>query len=138
MKEKMMAEQNPFGLHTVTPYLIVEDVKRLILFFQEVFSGDLRGDIHYRDDGSIKHAEIVIGDSVIMMGSPMESIGSMSTTLYIYVPDCDQTYKFALTKGAISIFPPENFPHGDRYGGIKDPTGNIFWVVTHQRDENKT
>lgn len=127
-----MNKQNPFGLHTVTPYLIVKDVERLILFLKEVFSGELRGDIHYRDDGSIKHAEIKIGDSVIMMGSPMEDVDSMSATLYTYVPDCDITYELALKKGATSVSPPENFPHGDRYGGIKDPTGNIFWVVTHQ------
>jgi uncharacterized glyoxalase superfamily protein PhnB len=126
-----MTKQNPFGLHTVTPYLVVEDVDRLILFLQEVFLGELRGDIHYRDDGSIKHAEIKIGDSVIMMGSLIKNFDSTSATLYIYVPDCDLTYELALKKGATSISPPENFPHGDRYGGIKDPTGNNFWVVTH-------
>ena len=127
-----MKKENPFGLHTVTPYLVVKDVERLILFLQEVFSGELRGDIHYRDDGTIKHAEIVIGDSVIMMGSAIEATHSSTTTLYIYVPDCDQTYELALTKGATSISPPANFPHGDRYGGVQDPTGNNFWIVTHQ------
>jgi len=133
-----MNKQNPFGLHTVTPYLVVEDIERLILFLQEVFSGELRGDIHYRENGSIKHAEIKIGDSVIMMGSPIENFDSRSATLYIYVSDCDLTYELALKKGATSISPPENFPHGDRYGGIKDPTGNNFWVVTHQGDVHKT
>ncbi len=127
-----MSAENPFGLHTVTPYLVVTDVERLILFIQEVFSGELRGDIHYRDNGSIKHAEIVIGDSVIMMGSSIEDTDLSTTTLYVYVSDCDYTYELALRKGATSIAPPENFPHGDRYGGIKDPTGNNFWVVTHK------
>ncbi len=126
------------GYITVTPYLVVEDVERLILFLQEVFFGELRGDTHYRDDRSIKHAEIKIGNSIIMMGSPVENFDSRSATLYIYVPDCDQTYELALNKGATSISHPENFPHGDRYGGIKDPTGNNFWVVTHQGDVNKT
>ncbi len=130
-----MNTENPFGLHTVTPYLVVEDVERLILFIQEVFSGELRGDIRYRDNGSIKHAEIVIGDSVIMMGSPIEATDSSTITLYIYVSDCDYTYELALKKGATSIAPPENFPHGDRYGGVKDPTGNNIWIVTHQGNQ---
>lgn len=56
----MTAKQNPFGLHTVTPYLVVADVERLILFLQEVFSAELRGDIHYRDNGAIKHAEVTL------------------------------------------------------------------------------
>lgn len=123
---------NPFGLHTVTPYLAVEDVQQQIKFFQDVFLGELRGDLHYKEDGSIKHAEIVIGDSVIMIGSPMEATKGSATSLYIYVPNCDETYEFALTKGATSVSKPETFPHGDRFGGIRDPSGNTLWVVTHQ------
>ena len=72
------------------------------------------------------------------MGSPIEKFDSRSATLYIYVPDCDLTYELALKKGATSISPPEDFPHGDRYGGIKDSTGNNFWVVTHHGDVHKT
>ena len=127
-----MNDQNPFGLHTVTPYLIVEDVEALVLFIKDVFAGELRGELQYRADGSIQHGEIIIGDSVIMMGSPMDDITSMPATLYIYVADCDLAYELALEKGATTVIPPANYPHGDRYGGVKDSNGNIFWIVTHQ------
>ena len=126
-----MSRENPFGLHTITPYLIVEDVECLVKFLQEVFAGELRGELQYREDGSVQHGEVKIGDSVIMMGSPMDNIDPMPATLYVYVPDCDQTYDVALMKGAIPVMAPENYPHGDRYGGIKDTNGNIYWVVTH-------
>ena len=64
----MAEKQNPFGLHTITPYLIVEGVSPLIQFLQRVFDAELRGDPHYRKDGTIKHAEVQIGDSVVMDG----------------------------------------------------------------------
>lgn len=98
---------------------------------QEVFDAESRGDPQYREDGSIKHAEMKVGDSVVMMGEPIDTIGSMPATMYLYVDDSDHTYKRALAAGATSVLEPENYPHGDRYGGVKDPVGNIWWVVTH-------
>ncbi len=127
----MASPQNPFGLHTITPYLIVEDVATLIEFLQSVFNAELRGDIHYRDDGAVKHAEVQIGDSVVMMGEPMDAISAMPATLYLYVADCDATYDKAISVGATSVLEPDDYPHGDRYGGVKDTAGNIWWVVTH-------
>ena len=129
-----MSKENPFGLHTITPYLIVEDVERLVLFLKDVFAAELRGELYYREDGSVQHGEMKIGDSVLMMGSPVDNIDLMPAILYIDVPDCDQTYELALKKGATSVTPPANYPHGDRYGGVKDSAGNI-WAVTHQGDD---
>ncbi len=127
----MKVKQNPFGLHTATPYLIVDDVATLIEFLKQVFDTELRGNPQYRDDGTVKHAEVKIGDSVIMMGEPTRDFGPMPATIYLYVDDCDTRYKKALEAGAIPMIKPENYPHGDRYGGVKDPVGNIWWVVTH-------
>ena len=127
----MSASQNPFGLHTVTPYLVVEDVAALLDFLQTVFGATIRGDIHMRDDGSVKHAEVQVGDSVIMMGEPMDGIDAMPSTLYLYVDDCDVTYREAIDAGATSVIEPAVYPHGDRYGGVRDTNGNIWWVVTH-------
>lgn len=117
----MEKKQNPFGLHTITPYLVVENVSTLIQFLQEVFDAESRGDPYYREDGSIKHAEMKIGDSVVMMGEPMDKIGPMPATMYLYVKDSDETYKKALAAGASSVLEQENYPHGYRYGGVKDP-----------------
>ncbi len=126
-----MEASNPFGLHTVTPYLIIHDVSGVIKFVTEILGGELRGDPTYRDDGSLQHAEVKIGDSVVMMGEPMGDFTPMPATLYTYVEDCDETYAAALAAGAESVMEPENHPHGDRYGGVRDPFGNIWWVVTN-------
>lgn len=127
----MTIAQNPFGLHTITTYLIAKDVLKLINFLDEVFGAKLRGDIRYRDDNTVQHAEVKIGDSIIMLGEPMSDIEPMTSGMYIYVDDCDTAYHKALSLGAISVSEPANYPHGDRYGGVKDFAGNIWWVVTH-------
>lgn len=126
-----MTASNPFGLHTVTPYLVVEDVTALIGFLETVFGATLRGDPHHRDDGSVMHAEMVIGDSVVMMGEPTGNVGKASATLYTYVDDCDATFELALASGGTEVMKPADQPHGDRYGGVKDPCGNTWWVTTH-------
>ncbi len=127
----MDSQKNPFGLHTITPYLLVADVPRLVDFIKEVFKGSLRGDIKFREDGSAQHAEITIGGSVLMMGTPMEDLSAMPAGFYVYVEDCDTTYRKALAAGAKSVLEPKDFPHGDRYGGVKDFAGNLWWIVTH-------
>lgn len=128
----MSESLNPFGLHRVTPYLIVSGVTSLIPFLQKVFGAELRGEPKMRDDGSVMHAEIVIGDSVIMMGEPTEEFKSVPASLYVYVPNCDQAYASALSEGATSRMEPQDFPHGDRYGGVQDSSGNLWWIVTHK------
>ena len=123
---------NPFGLHTVTPYLVVEGVVDLIRFLENVFDAKTRGEVKYRDDGGVMHAEVQLGDSVVMMGEPMDDMKVMPATLYLYVDDCDARFQAALDAGASEVMKPANHPHGDRYGGVRDPSGNIWWVVTHQ------
>lgn len=110
---------------------MVEGVSTLIQFLQQVFGAESRGNPRYREDGSVEHAEVKIGDSVVMMGEPKDEVGPMPATLYLYVDDCDATYKRALAASATSVLEPDNYPHGDRYGGVKDPVGNIWWIVTH-------
>ncbi len=127
----MAQVNNPFGLNTITPYLVIDGVSKLLSYLQEVFGAELRGAPQVRDDGTIKHAEVRIGDSVLMMGEPMGDFTPMPTTLYVYVEDCDKTYQKAIDEGGTSVLEVCNFPHGDRYGGVKDPTGNIWWIVTH-------
>ena len=115
---------NPFGLHTITPYLIVADVTKLIEFLKVVIGTTLRGEISYRDDGSVQHAELQVADSVIMMGEPMDGYPAYQSGLYVYVPNCDDAYKKALELGATSLSEPIDYPHGDRYASVNDFAGN--------------
>lgn len=127
----MSTSSNPFGLHTITPYLVVKNVRQLCEFLRQLFGAELRGEIQMREDGSVQHAELAIGDSVVMMGEPMSDMSEAPAHLYIYVDDCDATFAKGLELGATSVMEPADFPHGDRYGGIQDASGNTWWVVTH-------
>ena len=81
------------------------------------------------------HAEVRIGDSIIMMGEPSSEFGSIPASLYLYVGDCDSIYQRALQADGISVMEPTTRPaEGDRYGGVKDPSGNIWWIATHLDD----
>jgi uncharacterized glyoxalase superfamily protein PhnB len=74
-------------------------------------------------------------DSLIMAGEPMEQYGVFPASIYIYVPDCDNTYNKALDFGATSIMTPTTMTYaGERYGGVKDKNGNIWWIATHVED----
>ncbi len=123
---------NPFGLHTVTPYMTAKNVKDVIVFMQHIFGAKLRDGTEYREDGTIKHAEISIDDCVVMIGNPTNDNEITPTSLYIYVPNCEETYNKAIAYGAAAISEPRLYPHGDKFGGIKDDEGNVYWVVTHQ------
>lgn len=133
----MATSKNPFGLHTITPYLVVSDVRKLIDFLETVFEATLRGPIRYRDDKSVQHAELQIGDSVIMMGEPMDGIAVNAVGLYTYVQDCDLVYQKALKAGATNVLEVADYPHGDRYGGVKDFAGNTWWIVSHLGTKNQ-
>jgi uncharacterized glyoxalase superfamily protein PhnB len=123
----------PDNYHTITPYLIVKGVSQLIDFMKQVFEAKelerMAG-----PDGTVMHAEVKIGDSIIMMGevrSPWEpKLGS----LYIYVNDTDTTYQRALQAGATSVMKPADQFYGDRNAGVKDACGNFWWIATHIDD----
>ena len=121
------------GFTTVTPYLLVEGVDRLLTFLPEAFGAEVLAR-ETRPDGSIMHAEVRIGDSMLMMGEAGGGFGPMPASIYLYVTDCDAVYKQALQAGATSVFEVMDLPSGERYGGVKDPCGNVWWVATHVRD----
>lgn len=124
----------PKGTKTVNPYIMVKNVSKLIEFIETVFDGTLKFKLD-RPDGSIMHAELNLGDSIIMTGEPMEEFGEMPASLYIYVEECDKIYEKAIQNGGKSIMVPTDMKHaGERYGGVKDFAGNIWWIATHIED----
>ena len=126
----LRALENPRGLRSITPYLFPEDPDKLIDFLKRAFGAaqTLRA---VRPDGKVMHAEVRIGDSSVMMGSPIGQFGPMKSSIYLYVKDCDAVYKHAIQAGGVSVFEPVDMQTGERYGAVADPAGNIWWVATH-------
>ena len=129
----MAVKSIPDGYHSVNAYLVVDDVAGLIEFLQKVFAGELK-EKFTRPDGAIMHAEVKIGDSVIMMGQASDKYKARPGMLYVYVPDADAAYKRALDSGATSIMEPAAQFYGDRNGGVSDASGNQWWIATHVED----
>jgi PhnB protein len=129
----MSVKPIPDGFHTLTPMMIAESVPRLIEFLEAAFGAT---ELHRFEaqDGHIMHAQIQIGDSRLMIGEAMEGYPATSTTLYIYVPDADATYKSALDAGGQSVMEPANQFWGDRAACIGDSSGNKWWIATHVED----
>jgi PhnB protein len=123
----------PDGYHTVTPYLTVSSVEKLLEFATRAFDAEVT-EKHQRPDGSIGHAEVRIGDSVVMMGQATDVWKSRPSNLHLYVPDVDAVYERALRAGGTSVRVPETQFYGDRCGGVEDGVGNVWWIATHVED----
>ncbi|MEO7042273.1 MAG: VOC family protein [Gemmatimonadaceae bacterium] len=121
------------GFATITPYLLVAGAIRLIDFVRDAFNGELLVR-EARPDGSLMHAEMRVGDSMIMIGEASADFAPMPSSIYLYVPDCDTVYHRALEAGGVSIRDVMNLPSGERYGGVRDPSGNVWWIATHVED----
>jgi PhnB protein len=131
----------PEGFHTVTPHLVVRDAARAIEFYKSAFGAEEVCRL-LSPDGKIMHAEVKIGDSIIMLGnenpemgcvSPL-TIGGTSTTIHLYVPDADSAADRAVKVGATLKMPVAEMFWGDRYGVLEDPFGHKWSVATHVKD----
>ena len=117
------------GYQSITPYLTVKRAEQLVEFVKQIFDGTEV----FRTIGSAGglHAEVAIGDSKLMIGG-YESVEEIPTALHVYVPDADAVYRRALAAGATSLEEPVDQFYGDREAGIKDPSGNVWWIATHK------
>lgn len=113
-------------LHTVTPYLVVKNALELIAFAERVFSAETLG-VQKREDGTVMHAEIRIGDSVLMISDATETYPVFPAMLYVMVNDADVVYNAAISAGAKSVMAPYNAEHGVRMAGFEDAAGNSWW-----------
>jgi uncharacterized glyoxalase superfamily protein PhnB len=123
----------PDGFHTVTPYLTVPGVARLIDFLKQAFDAT-EMHRHLRPDGTVQHAQVKIGDSMVMMGEPQDPWKPVPAVIFLYVNDVDAAYQRAIQAGATSLREPADQFYGDRMGGVQDPSGNQWWVATHIED----
>jgi PhnB protein len=129
----MAVKPIPEGFGSVTPYLTVDDAQSLINFIQQAFDGQ----VTYRmndEQGNVRHAEMKIGDSMIMIGQAREEWKSRPGMFVIYVADCDAVYKKAVAAGGKVVRDLTTQPYGDRSGGVEDAQGNQWWISTHVED----
>jgi len=123
----------PERYHSVNSYLVVQGVPKLLDFLKQTFNSTELERVP-RPDGTISHAEVRIGDSVVMMGEASAQSKPMPAMLYVYVEDVDAVYKRALKAGAKSVRELKDEFYGDRAGGVEDPMGNQWWIATHKED----
>ena len=131
----------PDGYHSATPYLIVDGAAKALDFYKRVFGGTERMRMP-SPGGKVGHAEISIGDSVIMLADEHPEMGARgprafggtAVSLHLYVEDVDATVKTAVAAGAKLLRPVEDKFYGDRTGTIEDPFGHHWHVATHKQD----
>lgn len=123
----------PEGYHTVNPFLIVEGAPKLIQFLKQTFDAKVEESVE-GPDGRIAHAELTVGDSIIMMADATPKYGATAVHLYVYLESVDLTFKRALEAGASSVQEPVHQFYGDRTAGVKDPAGNYWWIAQHVED----
>ena len=123
----------PEGHHTVTPYLVIPGVAKVIEFVKQVF-GATEVSVSRRPDGTIMHAEVKIGDSIIMMGESQAGAKNFPAMLHLYLEDVDGAYQRAIEAGAKSVREPADQFYGDRIGGVADAFGNEWWMAAHIED----
>jgi uncharacterized glyoxalase superfamily protein PhnB len=126
----MPTTYKPDSYNSVSVYIMADHAQHVIDFLNRAFDGmNLRR--FDGPNGRIMHAEVRVGDTVVMLSDATGAYPAFPVWLHVYVPDVDATYKKALAAGGISVQEPtskEGDP--DRRGGVKDPAGNTWWIST--------
>jgi PhnB protein len=145
-KKKIVKKQImpvPEGYHTVTPYLTVRDAAQAIDFYKRALGAKERSRMPGPDGKSIMHAELKIGDSIVMLSDELPgmstahaptTLGGTTGLLFLYVPNVDATFKRAMDAGCKVLSPLADMFWGDRYGKLEDPFGNQWMLATHKED----
>jgi len=122
----------PDGYHSVNPYIVVEGVERLIRFLGDVFGGIECGKREVSAEGAVEHAEVRIGDSIVMLSEASAAYPARPCVHFTYVQDVDAVFDRAVAAGASPILTPAEQIWGDRVGGFHDPSDNRWWVATRR------
>jgi PhnB protein len=136
-----MTKPIPAGYHTVTPYLTLDDATAAIEFYKDAFGATERVRME-APGGKIGHAELEIGDSVVMLADAMpesttkspRELGGTSAGVFLYVADVDAVIKQAAKAGATITQEATDMFWGDRFGAVTDPYGHVWSVATHVED----
>ena len=117
----------PEGFSVVTPYIFVHDADAYIHFLEAAFGARESGR-STTPDGRIANCQLRFGTATIMVSEASEAFPPSSAALYLYVADADGAMATAEKAGAERIMDVADMPYGDRQGGVRDPSGNIWWV----------
>lgn len=138
-----MVQPIPAGYERVTPHLVIKGVAEAIKFYEKAFGAKELFRMPGPDGKSVAHAEIKIGDSIIMLADEFPDFGDCRSpqtlqgtpvTLSLYVPDVDKAFNQAIAAGAKATMPPTNMFWGDRYSKLVDPFGHSWALLTHIED----
>ena len=137
----MSVKTQPEGYHAVTPYLICQNAVAAIEYYTQVFNA-VEMSVMKHEDGRVAHAELKIGDSVIMLADEAPAMGALSphtvggtpVSLLLYVPDVDATFAKAIALGGTLERDIATQFYGDRTGGLIDPSGHKWYLATHVED----
>jgi uncharacterized glyoxalase superfamily protein PhnB len=117
----------------VNPYIVVQDADAFITFLIEIFDGREQSR-EVTSSGVIEHADVLIGDSLVMISEASDRYPARPCVHFVYVADVDLVFDRAVSTGATALVAPADQPWGDRVGGIVDSFDNRWWIATHQRD----
>ncbi len=137
-----MAKAIPKGYHSVTPIFVFKDARKAIEFYKRAFGAKEQSVMPGPDGKGVMHAELRIGDSILMMGEEChhessksaETMGGSPVSFYIYVPDVDKAFGTAREAGAEARMPVQDMFWGDRVGTVQDPFGYTWMLATHVKD----
>ncbi len=123
----------PEGYHTITPFIVATGANALLDFLKSSF-GARELSIMRTPEGTIAHADLMIGDSHLMLSEATERYPAMPAMIYLYAENCDDWYHKAIAAGGTSLREPTDEFYGDRSCGVKDASGNQWWIATHIED----
>jgi uncharacterized glyoxalase superfamily protein PhnB len=129
----MPVQPKPDGYYNGTPQLLVNGAGKLIEFMRQAFGAQERMRFPM-PDGSVAHAELTIGDSVVMVADATAEFPACEGFIHLYVDDVDSVYQKALAAGATSLRPPQDEFYGDRSSTVRDISGNRWSISTHIED----
>lgn len=139
-----MTKPIPEGFHSVTPMFMFKDARKAIEFYKNAFGAQERFAMPGPDGKGVMHAEVQVGDSIIMMGDEhpqeacksAESMGGSPISFFIYVENVDSAFRRAVEAGATVKMEVQEMFWGDRCGSVQDPFGYNWMIGTHTRDLN--
>lgn len=137
-----MTKAIPEEFHTVTPMFVFKDARKAMDFYKRAFGAQERFVMPGPDGKGVMHAELLIGDSIIMMGEEhpqepcksAETLGGSPVSFYLYLTNVDEAFRTAVAEGAEIRMPVQDMFWGDRMGTVQDPFGYSWSLATHTRD----